>query len=48
MHWNDFPQYVCSGYVGFGKEKWKVETVSDFSQKWEKYNVTDYNMISVK
>ena len=48
MNWNDFPQYVCSGYVGFGKEKWKVETASDFSQKWEKYNVTDYNMISVK
>jgi len=48
MNWNDFPQYVCSGYVGFGKEKWKVETASDFSQKWEKYNVTDYNMLCLK
>ena len=38
MDWNNFPQYVCSGYVGFGKEKWEVETASDFAQKWEKYN----------
>lgn len=37
MNWNEFPQYVCSGYVGYVKEKWKVETASDFSQKWEKY-----------
>lgn len=38
MNWNEFPQYVCSGYVGYAKEKWKVETASDFSQKWEKYH----------
>jgi len=44
MNWNDFPQYVCSGYVGFGREKWEVETASDFAQKWEKYNVI--NLIS--
>lgn len=39
LDWNDFPQYVCSGYVGFEKEKWEVETASDFTQKWEKYNI---------
>lgn len=39
LDWNKFPQYVCSGYVGFGKEKWEVETASDFAQKWEKYDV---------
>ena len=38
MNWNDFPQYVCSGYVGFEKEKWEVETASEFAQKWEKYD----------
>ena len=38
MDWNKFPQYVCSGYVAFGKEKWEVETASDFAQKWDKYN----------
>ena len=37
MNWNEFPQYVCSGYVGLEKGKWKVETASDFYQKWEKY-----------
>lgn len=37
LNWNNFPQYVCSGYVGYEKEKWKVETASDFAQKWEKY-----------
>lgn len=31
LNWNDFPQYVCSGYVGFENEKWEVETASDFS-----------------
>ena len=40
MDWNSFPQYVCSGYVAYAQEKWKVETASDFSQKWEKYNTT--------
>ncbi len=40
MDWNSFPQYVCSGYVAYAQEKWKVETASDFSQKWEKYNAT--------
>ena len=35
--WNRFPQYVYSGYVGYTQESWKVETASDFSQKWEKY-----------
>ena len=40
MNWNSFPQYVCSGYVGFENEKWEVETASDFAQKWEKYNTT--------
>lgn len=40
MDWNGFPQYVCSGYVAYAQEKWKVETASDFSQKWEKYNTT--------
>ena len=40
-NWNDFPQYVCSGYVGFGYEKWGVETASDFAQKWDKYKVND-------
>lgn len=43
--WNDYPQYVCSGYVGFEKEKWGVETASDFYQKWEKYNVVDLTEI---
>ncbi len=37
LDWNSFPQYVCSGYVGYSKEKWVVETASDFSQKWDKY-----------
>ena len=37
MDWNGFPQYVCSGYVAYTQEKWKVETASDFSQKWRKY-----------
>ena len=40
MDWNSFPQYVCSGYVAYAQEKWKVETASDFSQKWGKYNTT--------
>ena len=40
MDWNSFPQYVCSGYVAYTQDKWKVETASDFSQKWEKYNTT--------
>lgn len=40
MDWNGFPQYVCSGYVAYAQGKWKVETASDFSQKWEKYNTT--------
>lgn len=44
-NWYDFPQYVCRGYVGFGKEKWKVETASDFAQKWEKYQVIN-NLIN--
>ena len=39
MDWNSFPQYVCSGYVAFWDEKWKVETASDFYQKWGKYNI---------
>lgn len=43
MNWNRFPQYVCSGYVGFENEKWEVETASDFAQKWEKYNVDSIN-----
>ena len=43
MNWNSFPQYVCSGYVGFENEKWEVETASDFAQKWEKYNVDSIN-----
>lgn len=37
MDWNGFPQYVCSGYVAYAQGKWKVETASDFFQKWEKY-----------
>ena len=37
MDWNSFPQYVCSGYVAYTQDKWKVETASDFSQKWGKY-----------
>ena len=37
MDWNSFPQYVCSGYVAYTQNKWKVETASDFSQKWGKY-----------
>ena len=37
MNWNSFPQYVCSGYVAYTQDKWKVETASDFSQKWGKY-----------
>lgn len=37
MDWNSFPQYVCSGYVAYAQDKWKVETASDFSQKWGKY-----------
>ena len=37
MDWNSFPQYVCSGYVAYAQGKWKVETASDFSQKWGKY-----------
>ncbi len=41
MNWNNFRQYVCSGYVGYEKEKWMVETASDFALKWEKYNVVD-------
>ncbi len=41
VDWNCFPQYVCRGYVAYGQNKWKVETASDFSQKWEKYNATD-------
>ena len=40
MDWNSFPQYVCSGYVAYAQGKWKVETASDFYQKWEKYNTT--------
>ncbi|MDY6367340.1 MAG: tRNA(His) guanylyltransferase Thg1 family protein [Clostridia bacterium] len=41
MNWNNFPQYVCSGYVGFENEKWEVETASDFFQKWEKYSAIE-------
>ena len=37
MDWNSFPQYVCSGYVAYTQDKWKVETASDFFQKWGKY-----------
>ena len=37
MDWNSFPQYVCSGYVAYTQDKWKVETASDFYQKWRKY-----------
>lgn len=36
--WKNYPQYVCSGYVGYYKnDKWLVETASDFAQKWNKY-----------
>lgn len=39
--WDSYPQYVCSGYVGFEKDgKWRVETASDFHQKWDKYEST--------
>lgn len=37
-NWENYPQFVCSGYVGYCKnEKWKVDTASDFMQKWHKY-----------
>lgn len=36
--WFNYPQYVCSGYVGrYENAKWKVDTASDFMQKWFKY-----------
>ena len=36
--WFNYPQYVCSGYVGrYENEKWLVDTASDFMQKWFKY-----------
>lgn len=36
--WFNYPQYVCSGYVGrYENEKWIVDTASDFLQKWFKY-----------
>lgn len=36
--WFNYPQYVCSGYVGrYENEKWVVDTASDFLQKWFKY-----------
>ena len=36
--WDNYPQYICSGYVGYNNEnKWIVETASDFHQKWFKY-----------
>lgn len=36
--WFNYPQYVCSGYVGrYENEKWIVDTASDFMQKWFKY-----------
>lgn len=36
--WYHYPQYICSGYVGYCKnDKWKVDTASDFMQKWHKY-----------
>ncbi|MDE5563128.1 MAG: tRNA(His) guanylyltransferase Thg1 family protein [Clostridiales bacterium] len=36
--WGNYPQYVSSGYVGrYEKEKWVVDTASDFMQKWYKY-----------
>ena len=36
--WFNYPQYVCSGYVGrYENEKWTVDTASDFMQKWYKY-----------
>ena len=36
--WYNYPQYVCSGYVGrYENEKWVVDTASDFLQKWFKY-----------
>ena len=36
--WFNYPQYVCSGYVGrYENEKWLVDTASDFLQKWFKY-----------
>ena len=36
--WYNYPQFVCSGYVGrFENEKWLVDTASDFAQKWYKY-----------
>lgn len=36
--WANYPQYVCSGYVGrYEKDKWTVDTASDFMQKWYKY-----------
>ena len=41
IDWNSFPQYVCSGYVAYAQDKWKVETASDFFQEWGKYNITD-------
>lgn len=36
--WYNYPQFVCSGYVGrFENDKWLVDTASDFAQKWYKY-----------
>lgn len=36
--WYNYPQYVCSGYVGrYENGKWIVDTASDFMQKWFKY-----------
>ena len=36
--WHKYPQYVYCGYVGcFEDGKWRVDTASDFAQKWQKY-----------